>query len=58
MSNALGVWSVAGDPALGGTQADIGQKAYDVLTGLTHVKVGSAETAWALASLIFGGLFH
>lgn len=58
MSNALGVFNIAGDPTAGGTQADIGQKAYDVLTGLTWVKTGSADTAWALASLIFGGLFH
>lgn len=54
---ALGVFRSNGDPASVGLAAAIGQLAVNIATGNHHVKTGTADTAWSLASAIFGELF-
>jgi hypothetical protein len=54
---ALGVFRSNGDPASVGLSAAIGQLALNIATGNHHVKTGTGDTAWQLASTLFGGLF-
>lgn len=59
MSNRLGVFRSSIDPSTGaGLVAAIGQLAVNVVTNTDYVKTGSSDTAWSLASTVFGGLFH